>query len=174
MKTSRLTKALVPPFLIKNKNYKKCQCNDLKFRFKVIYFQGMWLLLQNAHNAPHLLLLLESIMEECAAAATPDTQFRIWMACQAVPEALPVRMLQNSVKAIIDTPKVCSCDIVKKTWVGGCGGGGEWRNSVKFAVYKCIQRSSQNGKQCRPSSYCSFNSLIWIYTVCSDRFVCIT
>ena len=136
LKTSCLTKTLVPPFLIKNKNYKKCQCNDLKFRLKVIYFQGMWLLLQNAHSAPHLLLLLESIMEECAAAATPDTQFRIWMACQAVPEALPVRMLQNSVKAIIDTPKVCSCDIVKKTWVGGCGG---WRGVEEFCKICSVQ-----------------------------------
>ena len=47
-------------------------------------------------------------MEEYATAATPDSQFRVWIAAQAAPEALPVRMLQNSVKALVDTPKVCS------------------------------------------------------------------
>ena len=73
-------------------------------------FQGMWLQLQNAHNAPHLLLLLESMMEEYSTAATPDSQFRIWISAQAIPEAIPVRMLQNSVKALVDTPKVSSGD----------------------------------------------------------------
>ena len=49
-------------------------------------------------------------MEEYSTAATPDSQFRIWISAQAIPEAIPVRMLQNSVKALVDTPKVSSGD----------------------------------------------------------------
>lgn len=69
--------------------------------------QGMWVLLHNAQNAPQLLLSLESILEELSATTPPDPQFRVWISSQAIPEALPVRLIQNSVRTILDSPKVC-------------------------------------------------------------------
>lgn len=74
-----------------------------------ILFQGQWVLLHNAQNAPHLLLALESIIEELSSGITPDPQFRVWISCQAVAEVLPVRLLQNSVRTILDSPKVSTC-----------------------------------------------------------------
>ena len=69
-------------------------------------------MLQNAHNAPNLLLALESILDEIASAAPPDSMFRIWIASQALAEALPVRLIQNCVRTITDTPKVCLLNLI--------------------------------------------------------------
>ena len=56
----------------------------------------------NAHNAPHLLNSLESFLSE-----QPNQEsFRLWVTCQTTTKVLPVRLLQNSVKAVVDTPKV--------------------------------------------------------------------
>lgn len=58
--------------------------------------------LHNAHNAPNVLNSLESFLVE-----KPNPEgFRLWVACQADPEVIPVRLLQNSIKAVVDTPKV--------------------------------------------------------------------
>jgi len=66
----------------------------------------MWVLLHNAHNAPAMLLALESILEELVAGANPDPNFRVWISAQALKDVLPNRLIQNSVRTIIDTPKV--------------------------------------------------------------------
>ncbi|XP_053397319.1 dynein axonemal heavy chain 5-like isoform X6 [Mercenaria mercenaria] len=75
--------------------------------------EGMWVLLHNAQNAPQLLLSLESILEEISASTPPDPQFRVWISCQAIPEVLPIRLIQNSVRTILDSPKVMKDSIVR-------------------------------------------------------------
>ncbi|XP_060567478.1 dynein axonemal heavy chain 5-like [Ruditapes philippinarum] len=75
--------------------------------------EGMWVLLHNAQNAPQLLLSLESILEELSATTPPDPQFRVWISSQAIPEVLPVRLIQNSVRTILDSPKVMKDSIVR-------------------------------------------------------------
>lgn len=59
--------------------------------------------IHNAHNAPSVLTSLGSFLTE-----RPNPEgFRLWVASQANPEVIPVRLLQNSIKAVVDTPKVC-------------------------------------------------------------------
>lgn len=66
--------------------------------------------LHNAHNAPNVLNSLESFLVE-----NPNPEgFRLWVACQADPEVIPVRLLQNSIKAVVDTPKVRTLPVLKK------------------------------------------------------------
>ena len=58
--------------------------------------------IHNAHNAPGVLNSLESFLGE-----KPNPEgFRLWVACQADPDIIPVRLLQNSIKAVVDSPKV--------------------------------------------------------------------
>ncbi|KAL4232681.1 hypothetical protein ACF0H5_007369 [Mactra antiquata] len=75
--------------------------------------EGQWVLLHNAQNAPHLLLGLESIIEELSQGITPDPSFRVWISCQAVADVLPVRLLQNSVRTILDSPKMMKDSLVR-------------------------------------------------------------
>ena len=72
--------------------------------------QGQWVLLHNAHNCPHLLNAVESLLAESVPVnSQSDQTFRLWITSKAVPEVLPVRLIQNSVKTVIDSPKVSLC-----------------------------------------------------------------
>ncbi|XP_052807484.1 dynein axonemal heavy chain 5-like isoform X7 [Mya arenaria] len=75
--------------------------------------EGMWVMLNNAHNAPSLLLSLESILEELTSGTSPEPNFRVWISSQALNDVLPVRLLQNSVRAVIDSPKVMKDSLVR-------------------------------------------------------------
>ncbi len=66
--------------------------------------QGEWVLLQNGHNAPHLLGSLESLMLEQPYV---DPQFRCWITAEGS-DVIPPRVLQTCIKITIDTPRV-SC-----------------------------------------------------------------
>lgn len=69
--------------------------------------EGQWVLLHNAHNCPHLLNAVETVLAECAPPnLSPEHTFRLWISSKVVPEVLPVRLLQNSVKVVISSPKV--------------------------------------------------------------------
>ncbi|XP_052708586.1 uncharacterized protein LOC128183562 isoform X10 [Crassostrea angulata] len=71
--------------------------------------EGSWVYLHNAHNAPNVLNSLESFLVE-----KPNPEgFRLWVACQADPEVIPVRLLQNSIKAVVDTPKVMKDSMIR-------------------------------------------------------------
>lgn len=64
--------------------------------------QGKWLLLQNGHLAPGLLGRLETLMAE---AESVDADYRCWILAEASSQ-LPVCLLQNSYKIMVDTAKV--------------------------------------------------------------------
>ena len=65
------------------------------------------MLLHNAHNCPHLLNSVETLLSESMSASSQSDQtFRLWITSKAVPEVLPVRLVQNSVKIVINSPKV--------------------------------------------------------------------
>jgi dynein heavy chain len=69
-------------------------------------FQGLWVLLRNGHSAPHLLSSLESIFTEYVHNdGQVDPQFRCWVTAEGTP-SIPVRLLQASVKVMVDIPKV--------------------------------------------------------------------
>ncbi|KAL5010133.1 hypothetical protein ScPMuIL_012438 [Solemya velum] len=72
--------------------------------------EGLWLLLHNAHNAPHMLNNLEAIFGE---QTNVDPQFRLWVSAQTHPNNLPVTLLQNSAKAVIDTPKTMKDNLIR-------------------------------------------------------------
>ena len=61
-------------------------------------------MLHNSHNSPTLMSGLEAILDEDPDAIDPN--FRIWITSSVNTTALPVRLLQNSIKTVIDTPKV--------------------------------------------------------------------
>ncbi|XP_076466964.1 uncharacterized protein LOC143298129 [Babylonia areolata] len=94
--------------------------------------EGQWVLLHNAHNCPHLLNALESLLAEVAPSIPQtDQTFRLWITSKAVPEVLPVRLIQNSVKIIINSPKVMKDSLVRSmSWMEGDilkqSGRGEW------------------------------------------------
>lgn len=48
--------------------------------------------------------------ESAPASMQSDQPFRLWITSKMMPEVLPVRLLQNSIKVIINSPKV-SCKI---------------------------------------------------------------
>ncbi|OWF37572.1 Dynein heavy chain 5, axonemal [Mizuhopecten yessoensis] len=72
--------------------------------------EGMWVLLHNAHNSPHLMNNLEAILLE---ETNPDSTFRLWITSKVDTTALPLRLLQNSIKAVIDTPKVMKDSLIR-------------------------------------------------------------
>ncbi|XP_067674368.1 uncharacterized protein [Haliotis asinina] len=74
--------------------------------------EGSWVLLHNAHNSPHLLNAMETMLVETAATQA-DSQFRLWISAQTNNSMLPVRLIQNSVKVVIDTPKVMKDSLVR-------------------------------------------------------------
>ncbi|XP_041355189.1 dynein gamma chain, flagellar outer arm-like isoform X3 [Gigantopelta aegis] len=84
--------------------------------------EGSWVLLHNAHNATSLLSSIESLLAENPEQTDP--QFRLWLSSQ-VPSTsksgdinIPVRLLQNSVRAIIDSPKVMKDSLVRSfSWM---------------------------------------------------------
>ncbi|CAG5121560.1 unnamed protein product, partial [Candidula unifasciata] len=65
--------------------------------------EGTWVLLHNAHNSPHLLGLVESILQEGLQQCDPS--FRLWISSH-VKSPVPVHVLQNSVKVVVDSPQV--------------------------------------------------------------------
>ena len=67
------------------------------------YFQGLWLLLQNAHNA---ISVLDSLQKIFSDEEHIDNQFRCWITCEAGVR-LPRYVLQTTLKVVIDTPRVC-------------------------------------------------------------------
>ena len=77
-----------------------------------LVFQGQWVLLHNAHNCPHLLNAVETLLvESLPTSSQSDQTFRLWVTTKAIPEVLPVRLIQNSVKIVINSPKVNLCSI---------------------------------------------------------------
>ncbi|XP_052089132.1 uncharacterized protein LOC127725852 isoform X10 [Mytilus californianus] len=72
--------------------------------------EGSWVLLNNAHNAPNVLKSLETVMTENPK---PDHNFRVWITCRIKPDYIPTRMLQNSVKCVIDSPRVMKDSLIR-------------------------------------------------------------
>ncbi|KAK3577475.1 hypothetical protein CHS0354_032326 [Potamilus streckersoni] len=108
--SKKQAKTLILPVYESNPNSER----TAKKYIKKAASEGSWVFLQNAHNAPNLLLNLDSIMAECE---NPDSNFRIWIASQADASVLPVRLLQNSVKVVIETPKVMKDSLLRSfTW----------------------------------------------------------
>lgn len=60
-------------------------------------------MLHNAHNAQNLLNSLEAILAEDK---NTDSQFRLWITSEVNVTTIPISLLQNSIRAVIDTPKV--------------------------------------------------------------------
>ncbi|XP_023932050.1 dynein heavy chain 8, axonemal-like [Lingula anatina] len=78
--------------------------------------EGLWVLLHNAHNSPHLLQNIEAILEENLD--TMDPQFRCWISVQAGHPNVPVRILQNTVKVLVDSPKIMKDNLIRAfSWV---------------------------------------------------------
>ncbi|XP_074662754.1 uncharacterized protein LOC141915202 [Tubulanus polymorphus] len=70
---------------------------------------GEWIFLQDAHNSPHLLNGLQSILNENDQV---NQQFRCWVSLQgSIP--LPTQLLQSSVKLVIDPPKIMKDNLVR-------------------------------------------------------------
>ncbi|BFZ10055.1 hypothetical protein BsWGS_13094 [Bradybaena similaris] len=77
--------------------------------------EGTWVLLHNAHNSPHLLSSIESVLYEGLHQC--DSSFRLWISCHAR-SIIPVNLLQNSVKIFVDCPKVMRDSLVRSfTWM---------------------------------------------------------
>ncbi|KAK6187606.1 hypothetical protein SNE40_005595 [Patella caerulea] len=72
--------------------------------------EGTWILLHNAHNAPNLMLSIEVLLHENSHV---DQQFRLWISSQALPQIIPDRLLQHSVKSLIDSPKTMRDSLVR-------------------------------------------------------------
>ncbi|XP_025098007.1 LOW QUALITY PROTEIN: dynein gamma chain, flagellar outer arm-like [Pomacea canaliculata] len=69
--------------------------------------EGQWVFLHNAHNCPHLLNSVETLLaESLPASSQTDQTFRLWITMKALADGIPVRLLQNSIKAVISLPKV--------------------------------------------------------------------
>ncbi|XP_070190368.1 uncharacterized protein [Littorina saxatilis] len=81
--------------------------------------EGQWVLLHNAHNCPHLLNAMESLLADCAPSGLQsDNTFRLWITSKAAPEMLPVRLMQNSVKIFINSPKSMKDSLVRSmSWM---------------------------------------------------------
>ncbi|XP_059166583.1 dynein axonemal heavy chain 8-like [Physella acuta] len=78
--------------------------------------EGMWILLHNAHNCPRLLSSLESILNESIQQCDPN--FRLWISSHVSSSNIPVRLLQNTIRVYIDSPKVMKdCLIRNMTWM---------------------------------------------------------
>ncbi|ESO89151.1 hypothetical protein LOTGIDRAFT_229063 [Lottia gigantea] len=73
--------------------------------------EGSWILLHNAHNAGGLLLIIEQLLSEGSQQC--DQQFRLWISSQTTPQIIPNRLLQQSVKTVIDTPKTMRDSLVR-------------------------------------------------------------
>lgn len=76
--------------------------------------EGVWVMLHNAHNAQNLLNSLEAILAEDK---NTDSQFRLWITSEVNVTTIPISLLQNSIRAVIDTPKVMKDSILRSfTW----------------------------------------------------------
>ena len=64
--------------------------------------EGLWVLLQNAHNAIGLLNSLETMFAEKEVI---DPAFRCWITAEAA-DYIPTRVLHTCVKVMIDVPRV--------------------------------------------------------------------
>ncbi|XP_077977225.1 dynein axonemal heavy chain 8-like isoform X3 [Glandiceps talaboti] len=71
--------------------------------------EGTWVLLQNGHNAVHLLGYLETLLSENKS---PDPNFRVWVAAQITPH-IPCRLLQTSAKVVVDSPRVMKDNMIR-------------------------------------------------------------
>ncbi|CAH1799095.1 unnamed protein product [Owenia fusiformis] len=70
---------------------------------------GLWVLLHNAHNAIHLVNALESMFNE---AEQIDSSFRCFLSAEAK-SPLPERVLQNSIKINVDSPKAMKDNLIR-------------------------------------------------------------
>ncbi|CAL1527205.1 unnamed protein product [Lymnaea stagnalis] len=78
--------------------------------------EGMWILLHNAHNCPRLLNALESILNEGAQEC--DANFRLWVTSHVDSTCVPVRLIQNSLRVFVDSPKVMKdCLVRSMSWM---------------------------------------------------------
>ena len=66
--------------------------------------QGHWVLILNGHNNAVLLNRLDSLIAEVEG--NPNPEFRIWIVAQAMPNQIPVTVLQTCQKAMIEKPRV--------------------------------------------------------------------
>ena len=69
--------------------------------------------------------------------------FRLWVTCQTTTKVLPVRLLQNSVKAVVDTPKVrdvyCAGSLTRRA--SDCGS--RVRQPPRFCQSGCYRTRSR-------------------------------
>lgn len=68
----------------------------------VLLLQGTWVVLLNAHYAPRLLDMLDSIITDCK---NLEGNFRLWISAK-ISYPLPSSLLLLAVKVVADSPKV--------------------------------------------------------------------
>ncbi|XP_035829673.1 dynein heavy chain 5, axonemal isoform X2 [Aplysia californica] len=73
--------------------------------------EGMWVLLHNAHNSHHLLNATEAILNE--GLAQSDSNFRLWISSHVDATSIPVRLLQNSLRVYVDSPKTMKDSLIR-------------------------------------------------------------
>ncbi|XP_077137822.1 dynein axonemal heavy chain 5-like [Ranitomeya variabilis] len=62
--------------------------------------EGSWMLMENIHNSPKLMMSLGEILK---SKKNPDRNFRLWLSVQAI-EDLPTSLLHSTVKTAVDIP----------------------------------------------------------------------
>ncbi|XP_073445808.1 uncharacterized protein [Dendrobates tinctorius] len=62
--------------------------------------EGCWMLMENIHNSPKLMMSLGEILK---SKKNPEKNFRLWLSAQAR-EDLPTSLLHYTVKTVVDTP----------------------------------------------------------------------
>ncbi|GFN75495.1 dynein beta chain, ciliary [Plakobranchus ocellatus] len=78
--------------------------------------EGTWILLHNSHNCPHLLNALEAILAEGSQQC--DSNFRLWVSYHITATSVPIRLVQNSLRVFVDSPKIMKDSLVRNmSWM---------------------------------------------------------